>query len=145
MSSAFLAVTDAVVAALRQAPAVSSDIQRGRATPVVQPKATAVRVSAVQSAAAPLDLSADTMEWKTGVVVSLYARAAAGQDGEQAIDALLVNAWTRVQAMAMPAGVFDVVLDPRVSWDVDEADQTTVRADLSLAITHITNGPGLAA
>ncbi|MEY2689926.1 MAG: hypothetical protein RL375_4126 [Pseudomonadota bacterium] len=143
--SAFLAITDAVVAALRQAPPVAADIQRGRGIPVVQPKATAARVSAVQSAAQPMDLSADTMEWKTAVVVSLYARAAAGQDGEQAIDQLLLAAWTRVQTMAMPSGVLDVVLDPRVTWDVDEADQTVVRADIGLSITHLTNGPGLAA
>ena len=143
MPTAFLALTDAVVEALRQAPALAPDIERGRGTPAGLGKGTAIRVGIARGNAKPLDLDG-TLQWESSVVVELFARAAAGTDAEQAIDPLLAAAWQRLQAVVAPPGVLGMTLRPSIGWDVDEADQTIVRAVLALDIVH-TTGPALAA
>lgn len=143
MTTAFLNLTDLVVAALRQAPALAPDIARGRAAPVGQGKTAAIRVGMARSTAKAIDIDG-SLRWESGVVVELFARAAADADGEQAIDALLAGTWQRLQGISAPPGTLGITLEPSIGWDIDEADQTLVRAQLGLLIVH-TTGTGLAA
>lgn len=143
MPTAFLALTDAVVDALRADPPLAPDIARGRGTPAGLGKGTAIRVGVATGKARALDLDG-TLKWETVIVVELFARAAANADGEQAIDPLLSAAWQRLQGVTPPPGVLGLQLEPSIGWDVDEADQTIVRAQLALLVVH-TTGPALAA
>ena len=146
MTTAFLAITDAVLAALRQAPAVAGGrISRGRGTPVPASAATAVAVNVLRSRAEPLSLDGAALQWETTVGVTLFGRALSGSDAEAAIDPLIVSVWDRLQGITPPAGVVDVALEPTIAWDVDEADQTIVTAALALRITHITTSSALSA
>lgn len=141
--TAFLDLTNAVAAALRQAPAVSADIERGRGTPAALGKATAIRVGMARGQAKVLDLEG-TLKWESAIVIEIYARAAAGSDAEQTVDPVLASTWQRLQGIAAMPGVLGITLEPSIVWDVDEADQTIVRAQLALLIVH-TTGPALAA
>ncbi|MEY2688240.1 MAG: hypothetical protein RL375_2438 [Pseudomonadota bacterium] len=146
MTTAFLQITDAVLASLQAAPALAGGrITRGRATAVSAAAQTAIAVNVARSRAEPLALDGTSLQWETTVVITLFGRAAAGSDAEAAIDPLLVSTWARLQSLTPPAGVVDVALDPTIAWDVDEADQTVVTAALALRITHITTGSALSA
>lgn len=143
--SGFLAITTAVADALRQSPALAADIQRGRATPAGLGKTMAIRVAMANSTAKPIDLDGADMLWQSSIVVALYARAAAGVDGEQSIDQLFIDTWARLQALTAPPGVVGMTLDPTVQWDEEEADQTLTVVRIVLRITHRTTGAALAA
>jgi hypothetical protein len=146
MSTAFLAITDAVLSCLQAAPALAGGrVTRGRATAVSATSQTAIAVNAARSRAEPLSMDGSALQWETTVVVTLFGRAAAGSDAEAAIDPLLVSTWDRLQSLTAPPGVVDVALDPSITWDVDEADQTVVTASLALRITHITTASALGA
>ena len=72
--------------------------------------------------------------------VGLVPAALQGLD----IDALLAGTWQRLQGISAPPGTLGITLEPSIGWDIDEADQTLVRAQLGLLIVH-TTGTGLAA
>ena len=59
MPTALLALTDAVVDALRADPPLAPDIARGRGTPAGLGKGTAIRVGAARSAAKLASLAGD--------------------------------------------------------------------------------------
>lgn len=144
--SAFLSLTDVVRDALLSTPALAGGrVRRGRAVSVQAEEASAITVNLARSRATELDLQGQALQWETAIVVSFYARASAGQDGEAAIDPLLVSTWGRLYAITPPAGVVGITLDPAIQWDVDEADTTVVSASLTLRITHITTTAELAA
>lgn len=143
MSTAFIGLTDLVVAAMRQTPELAPDIARGRGTPAGMGKTSAIRVGMARSVAKAIDIEG-SLRWESLVVIELFARAAANADGEQAIDSLLVAAWQRLQAIEAPPGTLGMTLEPSIGWDIDEADQTIVRAQLGLLIVH-TTGAALAA
>ena len=144
--SAFLGLTDLVRDALLDTPALAGGrVRRGRAVAVQAEEASAITVNVARSRASQLDIEGQALQWETTIVVTVYARASVGQDGEAAIDPLLVSTWARLLGITLPAGVFGITLDPAIQWDVDEADTTVVSASLSLRINHITTGAALAA
>lgn len=137
--SAFLALTDAVRDALLQTPALAGgNVTRGQAVPVRASADQAIEVRIVRSTADAAVLAGSVLQWQTQVAIELYARAAAAQDGEVAIDSLLAGVFTRMSATAPPSGVISWALEPDIQWDVAEADATLVQASLALRITHFT-------
>lgn len=140
MSSAFLGLGDAVVAALSAVPALAGGrIRRGRGVPVPTSYATAIDVHVQRSAADNQYLSGSLLRWDTLVGIDLYARAAAGTDGEAAIDGLLQSVFTRMGQATPPSGVIGWVLEPTITWDVAESDTTLVQASLALRVSHFTS------
>lgn len=143
--SAFLGLIDAVVAALDAGGALTDGgIRRGRAVPVPTSKTAAIDVHLQRSQADTSHLDGSALRWETLIGIDLYTRAAAGIDGESAVDALLAAALGRLTAATPPAGVTAWSLDPSIAWDVVEADQTLVQASLGLRVQHFTT-PALAA
>lgn len=146
MSSAFLDLTDLVRDQLLASPALAGGrVKRGRAVPISDEAASGITVNIVRSRAQQLTVDGLSLQWETGIAVTVYARAAAGQDAEATIDPLLLSTWDRLMGITPPAGVFGITLDPAIEWDVDEADYTVVSAALLLRIQHITTGAALAA
>jgi len=144
--TAFLAITDAIKAALQGAPALAGvQVLRGRAVPVSAGGDQAILVNVKGARAVQLDINGDSMQWETTVAITVFQRAAIGSDAEAAIDPLLASVWATVVAIVPPAGVFGMTLDPSIQWDLDEADQIVVSAALSLRVTHYTTGAALAA
>ena len=137
MSSAFLGLTDAVVTVLSAATALAGGrIRRGRGVPVPKEHATAIDVHIQRSTADTVLLSGGLLQWQSLIGIDLYARAAAGTDGESAIDQLLTDTFTRMGAATPPTGVISWTLDPAIQWDVLESDQTLAQASLVLRVTH---------
>lgn len=137
--SAFLAIGDAVLAALSAGPALAGgNIRRGRRVPVPLEHSQAIDIHVQRSTADNQFLSGGVLLWQTLVGIDLYARAAAGVDGETAIDALLAAVFARMASATPPDGVLGWVLEPAIQWDVDEADATIVQASLALRVSHYT-------
>lgn len=140
MSSAFLGLSDAVVTALNTPTALAGGrIRRGRGVPVPTSHATAIDVHVQRSTADTQYLSGSLLRWETLVGIDLYARAAAGTDGEAAIDTLLQDVFTRMAGATPPSGVIGWVLEPAITWDVAEADVPLVQASLALRVSHFTS------
>jgi hypothetical protein len=143
---AYLALSDAVVSVLRTHPALAgAHISRGRRLPLDQDVQQAIHVRLQGISGLAAFLSDSYTQWQTTRAVELMARAQPGSDGEQAIDELLATTWARLAAATPPAGATGWALDSDVQWDVDEADQTLVRATLTLRVTHITTTATLTA
>lgn len=139
--SMFLALVDAVVAALQQVPAVAGGrIVRGRDIPLPVEHDSGVAVSLLRSRGDAVGLHGNARQWQTSVGVQLSARAAAGADAEAAIDPLLMSAYERLQGLTPPAGsgVTSVTLEPSITWEVDEGDRPVATATLVVSITHLT-------
>ena len=144
--SSFLEHTAAVVAALSASPALAGGrIRRGRRVPVPQEHASAIDVYAVRSEGSAQYLADTITRWETLIGVDLYARAAAGADAETTIDALLADTFARLATAAPPAGGAAWTLEPAITWDVSEADQTLVVASLSVRVSHYTAAGSLSA
>lgn len=85
-------------------------------------------------------------QWQTTVVLELQARAAAGQDPEDALDALLAAVFDRLQALPIAApGVADAMGEPRIEWELMEADTAVAVARLAIGVQHRTAALSLAA
>jgi hypothetical protein len=141
--SAFLGLTDAVVAALATAPAIAPGrVRRGRSAPVPQDWPDAVDVRLQRSEGSAQLLSDSFTGWESVIGVDVYARAT-GTDGEAAIDPLLASVFARIATTPPPAGAASWTLEPAITWDIDERDQTLVVAGLALRVTHFTAAGGL--
>lgn len=138
--TAFLALSDAVLAMLQQAPALAGgNIRRGRRIPVPEGVDQAIDVHVERSSGQVTDLDGSGLAWDTAVAIDLYARAADGTDAEQAIDALLAAVSARIAAAVPPDDVMSWLLDPAIQWELDEADDTLVLASLVLRVQHFTD------
>lgn len=137
--SAFLGITDAVVAALDAGGALTDGgTRRGRNVAVPEEASAAIDVHLQRSQADLGYLSGDVLRWESLVGIDLYARAAAGADGEATIDALLAAVFQRLSAATPPDGVLSWTIDPSIAWDIAEADQTLVQASVGLRVSHFT-------
>lgn len=144
--TAFLALTDALKAALQAAPALAGvPVVRGRAVPFAAGVDRGIALNIKASRATQLDINGDSMQWDTTVAIALFQRAAVNSDAEAAIDPLLASVWATVVGLTPPAGVYGMTLDPSIQWDVEEADQIVVSATMALRISHYTTGAALAA
>lgn len=140
MATAFLTLSDAVLAMLQQAPALAGgNIRRGRRIPVPENVDQAIDVHVERSAGQMTDLDGSGLAWDTGIAIDLYARAADGTDAEQAIDTLLAAVAERIAAATPPNDVMSWLLDPSIQWELDEADDTLVQASLLLRVQHLTD------
>lgn len=138
--TAFLALSDAVVALLQQPPALAGGhIRRGRRVPAPEGVAQAIDVHVERSAGALADLDGSGLAWDTAIAIDLFARAADGIDAEQAIDTLLADVAARFAAADVPADLISWLLEPSIRWELDEADDTLVQASLLLRAQHHTD------
>lgn len=138
--TAFLTLSDALLAVLQQPPALAGgNIRRGRGVPVPEDVDLAIDVHVQRSAGQIEDLDGAGMLWDTGIAIDLYARAADGVDAEQAIDGLLAALAARIDAAAPPEDALSWLLEPSIQWELDEADATLVQATVVLRVQHRTD------
>lgn len=137
--SAFLGLTDAVVTALSAATALADGhIRRGRGVPVPAAWTSAIDVHIQRSTADQAYLTGSLLLWQTFIGIDIYARAAAGSDGEAGIDTLLAAVFARMAAATPPTGAIGWTIDPAIQWDVVDADQPLAQASLLLRVQHYT-------
>ena len=145
MSTAFLDLVGATIAALSTPTAVSAYIRRGRAIalPQVEPNGVFVRLSRADGDQ-PF-AGTDVTDWSTDLIITAAQRAQNNEDGETAVDPLLRAVWQRLAAAAVPVGAEGWALLPVINWDVEEADQTLAAAELRLRVRHRTAAGDLTA
>ena len=78
------------------------------------------------------------LAWDSLIGIDIYARAAAGVDGEAGIDTLLAAVFGRLSAATPPTGALSWTFEPGIQWDVAEAETTLVQASLLLRVRHFT-------
>lgn len=137
--TAFLGATDAALAVLAEDPPIADVVRRGRDLPVAEQYDTAIDVAIARAFGEHDTADGTTLEWDALVGIQLSARATAGQDAEQAIDGLLGDVFTRMAAADPPEGLQLWSMQPAIQWSIDEADDTLVRASLTLGVQLTTD------
>mgnify|MGYP000234499876 CR=1 FL=1 len=138
MSTAFVAIAEALAAALLVPPALADGLVRANPTTALErDKATGIAVrlqSAQQVGAGPC-----AAEWRSTYGVECIARSNTGADPAAAVDALLAAVWVRIAALDLAAlSVSDVLLDPQIDWEYDTAETPMAAATLRLTVAHFT-------
>lgn len=120
----------AVVAALQAAPAVAT-VGRVRLRPLGSSATTAVVVRPVGAEVQQASMTSGyPITWDTKLGVECYARAAANQAPDVAVDALVATAYARLMQDPTLGGAVIQLMPEAVSYDFDADDQATVCATL---------------
>lgn len=120
----------AVVAALQAAPALPN-VARVRLRPVSAANSTAIVVRPAEASVSEASMtSGQVVSWDLIIGVECYARAAAAQAPDVAVDATVEAVYARLMADPTLAGAV-LQLQPRaVSYDFDADGENTVCATL---------------
>jgi len=144
--SAFLDLRNAVVNLLTAgSPLAGGFVTSGRAFPLPTEQDQGIFVRLARGQGQANFAGSSMVDWGTDIVVSMAARATAGQDAETAVDALLDAVYARLAAASPPVSADGWTLAPAVTFDVDEADQSVGSAELRLRIQHRTASGDLSA
>ncbi len=137
-ASAFKQLTDALVAACMQTPALAGGrIWPNRLRPLSAQQTSAIVVRLVKSAARETTLGAH--DWRTQIDVECYGRGATGFDPAEAVDELLQSAWGRLSSIDPAAlSAMAIALNPAVEYHFEEAETPMACAIVSLVISHRT-------
>lgn len=127
----------AVVSALQAAPAVSASIGRVRLRPVASATSGAVVVRPVDSEVTQAAmLSGHPVTWKTRLGIECYARAAAGQSPDVAVDPLMAAVYARLMQDPTLGGSVIQLQPQGVSFDFDADDQAMACATFIFLAYH---------
>lgn len=137
MSTAMLAISTAIRDAFTGAPELGRNgrVLRGRDAPLPAAEQRGVRVNSNSYAHEALDITGTVHLLNGLVLVTALARASGTEDGESAIDDLIVAVRSRLRNTVMPAGVKQATVQGRIDYGVDEADQTVSTATLHVSVT----------
>lgn len=134
-TSVFLDLRNAVYDLLNANPALADGfILKGRAIPLPPEKDQGIFVRLGRATGQAPFMSSTKVDWDADVVVTLAARAAAGSDGETAVDELLMDVYARLATAPSPPYTDGWVIQPSLVWDCDEADRTLGAAELRLRV-----------
>lgn len=130
---------------LRDPPVANGLVSRGRVRPLQQGQVCSVLVLPAIAQAQP-GMTSGPQHWVTTLVLELQARAAPGQEPEDALSPLLAEVFARLQLLPEVApGVADAMGDPRIEWDLAEGDTAVGVARLAIGVQHRTAPGSLAA
>jgi len=139
MTTAFVSIQAAIVAALAQAPALAGGrVFANRVRAVAQQYDAYLVVRTDQAAATETVLGFN--DWQTVYAIEAYARAStAGADPVAVVDALLADVWARVNALQpVNLGVMQIDTRPGIDWQVDDGETPVACAVLRIVCTHRT-------
>jgi hypothetical protein len=148
VTTAFVAIAEAIKNRLLEAPQMAGPrVFRARARAGQRDWSNMIVVRLVRSRAelAGVGLGAPK-DWQTDYAVEVHARADGLALAEDVADPILEAAYERLSGWA-PAGqsVLDVMPEPAVTWDTEEAEDQVCRATFILSVTHRTTASGLTA
>lgn len=134
MTTAFLQLHDALLAALTAAPAVAGGrIHAGRARPMPAEHASDVTITAPVARGRQVITGNGPVDWEMPLGIEIRARGSDSINAMEALDPLLSSVWARVSTATVPPGVMAWQMRPEMSIDVEEAD--TPIAVLRLAVS----------
>jgi hypothetical protein len=138
MSTAFKSITDALVAACMQTPALADGrvwANRLRPLSASQANAVVVRLAQTQSSENVLGM----LDWQTQFAVECYGRGTVGIDPTDAVDDLLRSVWSRLSGInAAELGAMSLALNSAIEWQFDEAETPVACAIVYLQVRHRT-------
>lgn len=133
MTTAFKAVQDAIVAALKAAPAiVGTRVVAGRSRPMPEEHASDIAVSIESVRSTGQQLTSHPVRWEVVYGIEIRARGSATTDAVAAVDPLLEKVYERFYDVAPPTGVAAWMLDPAIRYSVEEG--ATPVASVLLAV-----------
>ena len=144
MSSAFLAIAQAIAAALASAPALAGVLVfQNRLRPLQEDQARAVVVRTERAAGQEIVLG--MLDWQTDYVIECYGRGATGADAGAAVDDLVQAVWQCLAAVNLSSfQVMGATLNPDIGWDYGDAETPFACAMFRLQILHRTAAASLA-
>ena len=138
MSTAFAALTSAIVQQLGAAPAVSAQIHRARMRMLPQGWQTAVVVRPVQSQVDRGVGVGTHMVWATQMAVECYARSLATVTPDLTVDALLQKVIERALSdPALGGAAGDIGLEA-ITYDFDVDGESTACVTVIFNVRHVT-------
>lgn len=138
MSSAFLAIAQAIAAALASAPALAGVLVfQNRLRPLQEDQARAVVVRTERGVGQEVVLG--MVDWQTDYAIECYGRGATGADAGAAVDDLVQAVWARLVTVDLSAWqVLASTLNPDIAWDYGDAETPFACAIFRLQILHRT-------
>lgn len=137
-ASAFARVIGAMQASLQLDLPVSPNVFRTRTRVVPKQMATAVVLRPGEAEREQGVGSGTPGIWLTAVAVECYARASAGIDADEAVDALLSATVERLQVDPTLGGLVGDVSPQNVNWDFDTDGEQTACATVTFFVRHAT-------
>lgn len=142
--TAFKVVQDAIVAALKAAPAiVGTRVVAGRARPMPEEHANDIAVSIESIRANGMQLTSAPMRWEVVYGIEIRARGSATVDAMAAVDPLLASVYERFYDVASPAGVAGWMLDPSIRISIEEGATPVASVLLAVNVNLATQGDSL--
>lgn len=145
-TTAFASICDGIVAALLVEPALAGGhVERARRVPVPVEwdEHVEVRVG-IADGTKPFVGPGTPGVWETQVMIDCYARAAAGDQPYDRLDALLSAVDERIQAVDLGAlGVTDVSPAVHIEWDFEPGANPQALASYGFTVRHDVRGTGL--
>jgi hypothetical protein len=144
MTSAFKAVQDALVTALKANPTiVGTRVVAGRARPMPEEHSTDIAVSIERVQGSDNVISGAPKRWDVTYAVVIRARGSSTVDAVAATDPLLESVWDRLDDIAPPVGVNGWALEPSIRFQVDEGSTPIGVVTLALNVQLSTQAGSL--
>jgi hypothetical protein len=142
MSTAFAAITTAIIAALGHEPVLSANIFRARDRQISEQHEDAITV--VFDAAEPFPgvIHGAPVDWRSSYFVECYARSAV-TTGDLAVDPLFARVYERLAQDPTLGGLVDDIGAPRIVAEYDALGQKTGWVRLTYSILHRTDNDTL--
>lgn len=143
--TAHLAIAAAVVSALAAAPALAGGrVSLNKQRPVAAGDGTAIVVRL--GASTGQEVSLGFIDWTTTLDVECHARANAGTEPAAAVDALLLDTWSRLASLnSASLGAMAVQIGADIDWQFDDLDTPVCAAVIRLQVVHRTAAGALTA
>lgn len=138
----FADIADAVVALMQAAPALSSNVWKGRRRPVPEQAADAVIVRLRKSELDHVlqgNFTGAPTQWVTNLEVELYARPSSTQTADEVLDSLLSDVGYRIAADSTLTGSVADIRIIEIDWDDEEAADRLVSCVARCQVKHQTS------
>jgi hypothetical protein len=140
-----MAIRDAFVAKLQQAPAISGGrIVGNRRRPMAAQDASQVFVYLEESIAAQGAILGAPIDWQTRLRIECVARETSGATAEELADSLAQEVFARIQSDINLAGLTQDIEPTALAWMEDEGDTSVMSAQLLFNAVHRTQNNTIA-
>ena len=138
MTSAFSAITAALVATLGATPAVSTNIFRARARQLAEEHADAINVQFDSSVPQAGAIHGAPVDWVSTFTVECFARSVA-MSGDLAVDPIVLAVYNRIMADTTLGGLVTDINPPSIEAEYATAGEKTGWMNMTFQILHRTS------
>jgi hypothetical protein len=136
--SAFSKITTALVGLLSAEPPVAASVYRSRSRVVPERIATAINVQFNGAMPAPGAIAGAPVDWTSRFSIECFARAAAAENNDEAVDPLLMAVYSRIASDTTLGGLVDYVGEPLIEAEYSAEGERTGWVCMTYPIEHRT-------